>query len=153
MSALLIWFLIGVAFLIAELFAPGFILAFFMVGSWITALVLLIFRVDVTIQLLIFVSSSLISLFLLREYCIRIFKGKTAEGVDEDIAASKIGKIALVTKRIGPRAPGEVKAVGSFWKAVSDQNIEEGKPVRIVGQEAGDSLTLIVKPFVEEQDD
>ena len=38
MSSPLIWFLIGVVFLVAELFLPGLILIFFTGGCWIVAI-------------------------------------------------------------------------------------------------------------------
>jgi len=38
MSPALIWFLIGIGFLIAELALPGFVLIFFCLGSWVAAL-------------------------------------------------------------------------------------------------------------------
>jgi inner membrane protein len=151
MSAVLIWFLIGVVFLVAELLAPGFILAFFLVGSWTTALLLMIFQIDVTGQLLIFVGTSLLSLFLLRGFLMKVFRGETARNSNEDVVMSKIGKVGMVTRHIKPGVPGEVKAVGSFWKAVSDRDIEEGTPVTIIGERAEDRLTIIVEPFAEEK--
>jgi membrane protein implicated in regulation of membrane protease activity len=153
MSAVLIWFLIGVVFLVAELLAPGFILAFFLVGSWTTALVLMLFQVSAAGQLLIFVSTSLLSLFLLRGLLIRVFRGEGAKSSDEEVDMPKIGKVGIVTRPIKPGIPGEVKAMGSFWKAVSDRDIEEGTPIVILRESAGDHLTLIVEPFVEEKQD
>jgi len=37
-SLYLIWFLIGVGFLIGEMMVPGFILVFFAAGSWVVAI-------------------------------------------------------------------------------------------------------------------
>jgi membrane protein implicated in regulation of membrane protease activity len=67
-SPSLIWFLIGVVFLIAELLVPGFILIFFTAGSWIAALIILLINIELSIQILIFIVSSLILLFTLRKY-------------------------------------------------------------------------------------
>jgi inner membrane protein len=126
MSAVLIWFLIGVVFLVAELLAPGFILGFFLVGSWTTAILLMIFQIDATGQLLIFVSTSLLSLVLLRGFLMKVFRGETARS-DEDVVMSKIGKVGMVTKHIKPGVPGEVKAMGSFLEGRVRQGYRRGE--------------------------
>jgi inner membrane protein len=77
----------------------------------------------------------------------KIFKGTTRDDVDDRYADSKIGKTATVTKKIIPSMPGEIKVMGSFWRATSDIKIEEGQSVLIESQESEDGLTFKVKPF------
>ena len=146
LSPSLIWFLVGVAFLIAELAVPGFILIFFTAGCWIAALGTWAFDIELTRQILIFVVSSLALLFTLRKYSLKIFKGKIRDGVDDHYMDSKIGKTAIVTKSITPNVPGEIKVMGSFWRAVAETEIEEGQSVLIESQESEDGLTFKVKP-------
>lgn len=146
-SPSLIWFLMGVTFLIAELFVPGFILIFFTAGCWIAGLIVWLIDIELSIQILIFTVSSLILLFSLRKYSIKIFKGTTLDDLDDHYTDSKIGKTAIVTKTITPSMPGEIKFMGSFWRAISDINIEEGQSVLIVSQESEDRLTFRVKPL------
>jgi membrane protein implicated in regulation of membrane protease activity len=146
LSPSLIWFLVGAAFLIAEMMMPAFILIFFAAGCWITALVVWLFDIPLTNQLLIFLASSLILLFTLRKYSLKIFKGKTREEVDDHYADSKIGKTAIVTKKITPNVPGEIKVMGSFWRAIADEEIKEGTSVLIETKESEDGLTFKVKP-------
>ena len=43
MSIYLIWFLIGVGFLVSEMLSPAFILFFFGIGAWITSKVTSLF--------------------------------------------------------------------------------------------------------------
>jgi len=50
LSSSLIWFLVGVAFLIAEIALSGFILIFFTAGCWIVALVTWLFEIELTGQ-------------------------------------------------------------------------------------------------------
>lgn len=145
LSSSLIWFLAGVAFLIAELSFPGFILIFFTVGCWIAGVTVWLLHIDLTAQILVFTISSLVLLFTLRKYSIKIFKGTTRDNVDDCYADSKIGKTAIVTKAITPSMPGEIKVMGSFWRAVADINIEEGQSVVIENQESEDGLTFKVK--------
>ncbi|MFW5735507.1 MAG: NfeD family protein, partial [Oceanidesulfovibrio sp.] len=76
MSATLIWFLVGVAFLVAELLLPGFILLFFFLGSWLTAAVVYFFPgLSLEWQIAGFLVSSLAFLFSLRRLALRTFSG------------------------------------------------------------------------------
>ncbi len=146
-SPALIWFFIGVVFLIAELMLPGFILIFFTAGCWITGLAVWLLDIDLMIQIVIFIATSLVLLFTLRKYGMKTFKGTTSDDVDTHHADAKIGKTAVVTKAIAPNKPGEIKVMGSFWIAVSDMEIEEGKSVLVESQESEDGLTFKVKPL------
>ena len=147
LSPSLIWFLVGVVFLIAELLIPGFILIFFTAGCWIAGLTVWLTDIALSIQILIFIISSLVLLFSLRNYSIKTFKGTTRDDLDDRYADSKIGKIAIVTKAISPGMPGEIKVMGSFWRAISDIDIEAGQSVLIANQESEDGLTFKVKPL------
>ncbi len=146
-SASLIWFLIGVGFLLAELMLPGLILIFFCFGSWIAALVLLLADVAVEAQTAIFLVTSLVMLFTLRKLFMRTFGGRLKEGADKELADRAMGRQALVTGAIGPAVPGEIKFRGSFWRAVADVDIPEGATVIIEGPASDDGLTFRVKPL------
>ena len=151
LSPSLIWFLVGVAFLIAEATMPAFILIFFAAGCWITALAILLFDIELTNQILIFLFASLILLFTLRKYSLKIFRGKTQNDIDDYYTDSKIGKTAIVTKKITPNMPGEVKFMGSFWRATANEEIEEGISVLIEKKESEDGLTFKVKPVLRRE--
>jgi membrane protein implicated in regulation of membrane protease activity len=146
LSPSLIWFLVGVAFLIVELFLPGFILIFFTAGCWIAGLIAWQTDIELSSQIIIFAVSSLVLLFSLRKYSMKVFKGTIRDDLDDHYADSKIGKTAIVTKKITPSIPGEIKVMGSFWRAISDIDIEEGQSVLIASQESEDGLTFKVKP-------
>jgi len=148
-SSSLIWFLVGVVFLIAELALPGFILIFFTAGGWIAALVAWLFNIELTSQILIFIVSSLTLLFTLRKYSLKLFKGKTIDSIDDHYTDSKIGKTAIVTKTITPNMPGEIKVMGSFWRAVAEVEIKKGQSVLIENQESEDGLTFKVNLYKE----
>ena len=144
LSPSLIWFFVGAVFLIAEMLVPGFILIFFTAGSWIVSLLIFLFNFDTTTQIIIFIISSLILLFTLRKYSIKTFKGNILKQVDDTYAESKIGKTAIVTKAITPGVPGEIKVMGSFWRAVADNEINEGQSVVIENQDLDGGLTFKV---------
>lgn len=144
-SLYLIWFLIGVAFLVAEMAVPGFILIFFTAGSWIVALtVYFLPEMELTTQIIIFMVSSLILLFTLRRYGLSTFKGESKGGVDDEF--SKTGHKALVTKTIEQDGYGEVELDGTFWRATADVLIDKGQRVVVEGPEPNNSLVLKVKP-------
>jgi membrane protein implicated in regulation of membrane protease activity len=147
LSPSLIWFLVGVAFLIVEMTMPAFILIFFTAGCWFAALVVWLFDIGLTNQILIFLVSSLVLLFTLRKYSLKIFRGKTHDDIDDHYTDSKIGKTAIVTKKITPNMPGEIKVMGSFWRATANEEIEEGISVLIEMKESEDGLTFKVKPL------
>lgn len=64
----LYWFLLGLALLLSELILPGFVIMFFGIGAWITALCILLgITENFNVQLLIFLGSSLLTLVLFRK--------------------------------------------------------------------------------------
>ncbi|MBW2177563.1 MAG: NfeD family protein [Deltaproteobacteria bacterium] len=145
LSAALIWFLVGVAFLVSELMVPGFILVFFAAGSWVTALFTWQLDIGLTFQITIFVISSLVLLFALRKIGLKTFRGKALDNADERPTDAKIGRTAIVTQVITPNAPGEIKVMGSFWRATAETEIEAGVSVVVERQESEDGLTFRVK--------
>ena len=143
----LIWFIAGVAFMIAEVLVPGFVLIFFTFGCWFTALFALLAEINLTTQILFFITLSLLLLFTLRKFCINTFRGIVIDNINDMCSESKIGRTAIATEPISSDVPGEIKVTGSFWRAVSDTPIEVGQSVLIVSQEPNDKLTYKVKPL------
>ncbi len=143
MTIATIWFCIGLSLLIAEALLPGLILFFFGFGAWITALVISQEPLSISMQFLLFISSSSILLFTLRRYMKKIFSGRVIvnDNLDEDDFDGDIGQTAIVKVAITPNRKGRVEFHGSLWTAESDQTLEEGKPVKIIGK---DNITLKV---------
>jgi membrane protein implicated in regulation of membrane protease activity len=144
MTIATIWFCIGLFLLIAEALLPGLILFFFGFGAWITALV--IWQqgsLSLTIQLILFISSSSILLLTLRRYIKSIFLGRIVanENIDENDFDGDIGQTAVVKIAITPNKKGKVEFHGSLWMAESDQTLEEEKIVKIIGK---NNITLKV---------
>lgn len=145
-SAYLVWFLIGLGFILAELAASGFILIFFAVGAWVVAAVAFFVPLSLPIQLAIFTVASLLSLFALRKYVRRAFQGDTSDRESAKIDQDDLGRNAVVVKDILPDKPGEIKYRGSFWKALSDQAIAADETVIITGRPENDPQAFIVEP-------
>jgi len=141
----IIWFIIGIALLVAEFAIPGLVVFFFGVGACIVATLLLIFDLSLTWQLLIFLASSLILLFSLRRWLAKIFIGRTIGEVEyQEIEDDFIGRRGMVTTEIKPNIPGKIELNGTGWKAEADDVIKKGTPVEIIGK---DNITLKVKPL------
>ena len=148
-SLYLVWFLIGVGFLIGEMMAPGFILIFFMAGSWVVAISVFFFEeLALTTQLLVFIVSSLALLFSLRRFGLNTFKGESKTGVDDEF--SKVGQKAVVTKAIPQNDYGEIQLDGTFWRATAEVSIAKDQRVIVEGPEATSVLVLKVKPCVND---
>lgn len=142
-TAEVVWFLIGVGLLLLELIIPGLILVFFGVGAWITALVLLGFDLSLNIQLLIFSSTSIGSLLLLRQSIRKRYMDVSIKG-DNDSDSGFIGSQAISLTSIEPGADGKVEFNGSQWAACANTNIAPRMAVRIIGMK---SIKLIVEPI------
>ncbi len=143
LSPSLIWFLVGVGFILAELAAPGFIIIFFCLGAWMASIAALVSD-SLQTQLLVFIIGSLVSLFALRKYAMRTFKGAATDVAAEHTIVEERGNLAQVTKDILPPAVGEIKYKGSFWRATADVKIKVGESVRIVDYATEDRLTYKV---------
>ena len=146
MSIYLIWFLIGIGFLIAEFIMPTFIMFFFAIGAIIVSIVSSCFNLSINFQIMLFALSSVISLVLLRNYMKNIFKGNESKGEDKyfDNSIDLNKNIAIVSKTIEPNSFGEIKYKGTFYKAQSENSIDEGKKVKVIskGDEQGSFFTV-----------
>ena len=138
----LIWFLVGLALVASEFIVPGFVIFFFGVGAMLTGVLSAFIPgldTNIFMQTIIWMSSSLISLFSMRKYLSKIFKGRFF-GEKEGLEAS--GKVAVVTEEITPDKAGRVKFEGTSWKAISyTETLKSGEEVEILKKE---NLTFIV---------
>ena len=140
-----VWFLVGLVLLILEFAMPGLIIFFFGVGACVVAIVCLITEIDLNVQLIIFIASSVLSLLVLRKWLKGIFTGRL--GSDKDASGDLkefIGERAVVTEPITPEMGGRVEVHGTTWKAKADEKIAAGAVVEITGKE---NITLRVKPL------
>ena len=141
-----IWFLIGIAFFLIELSMPGLIVMFFGIGSWATAIACLLFDIGLNAQLIIFISSSLLSLILLRKYFKKLFLGK--KGMDVDDSTEEIlGKVVVAESDIDKGKRGRVTFKGASWSAESNSPVKKGELVKIIGKE---SIVLKVEKNTED---
>jgi len=140
-KAPVIWFLIGLAFLLLEFMLPGLIVLFFGFGAWITAICTLIFDLGLNAQLIVFMGTSVLSLIFLRKYFKRIFVGKDEKAVDE-VLEEFVGKIVIAESDFEKGRKGRVTFKGAIWEALSETDIKKGDQLKIIGK---DSIVLIVE--------
>ncbi|WP_372808390.1 NfeD family protein [Pontiella sp.] len=134
------WTIVGIVLMILELAVPGLVLFFFGLGALATALLVLIFPAGVALQLIVFAIASLVSLFGLRRLLKPVFAGRASRA--GSAADGIVGSEGKVTEAITPEEAGRIVVNGTGWKAESEESIEAGRAVVVVGQR---SLTLIVK--------
>jgi len=132
---ILLWFVTGAVLFFLELFAPAFVLFFFGVGAWVTAIAVWLLPLALAWQLAVFLVSSLLSLFLLRRALRGVFRGKTAHDAATTTLCPATGALAEVLVAIEPPLEGQIKFQGSFWRAQSDTPVAQGATVRIIGRD------------------
>ena len=138
-NAAVIWFIAGFVFFLLEFAVPGLILFFFAIGAWIVAIVSLFFDISVNFQLVLFLTSSILTILLFRKWVKKIIWAKKQSSEIED---EFIGKTGRAETFIGPALGGKVAFKGTTWDARSTDTIEKGENVIIIGNE---SILLIVK--------
>ena len=138
----LFWFLIGLGLFLLELVVPGFFIFFFGLGAWVTALICLIGEPGINLQIIIFASTSVLSLIGLRRIIQRKFfysKGDESGKVEDEFT----GKEAIAVSDFGGQQTGKVEFKGTTWKAESTSEIKTGQRVMILQK---DNFKLIVEP-------
>ncbi|MDD5766085.1 MAG: NfeD family protein [Candidatus Marinimicrobia bacterium] len=144
----LIWFLIGLAMLLLEFVIPGIFVMFFGLGAWIVAFLCLVFDFSLNLQLVVFILSSVMLIFLLRKKLSKIFIGKTSSPNIQGDIEEFLGQKATVVHEIRPNIPGKVMFHGTEWEAEANVEIATGVVVTITGR---DSIILKVKPIEGEK--
>ena len=138
-NAAVIWFIIGFVFFIFEFALPGLILFFFALGAWITAVLALFIDLSFNAQIAVFLGASVLTILLFRKWVKKLVWSKKHISEIED---EFLGKTGIAESSIGPGMNGKVDFKGTSWDAKSDDSIEKGEEVTIIGN---DSILLIVK--------
>jgi membrane protein implicated in regulation of membrane protease activity len=138
----IVWFIIGLVLFVLELVMPGFVIFFFGIGAWITALLCLIADPGVNIQIIVFAVTSVLSLLALRKLIQKKFFYRS-EGRSEEVEDEFTGKEALAKTDFGKDKQGKVEFKGTTWKAESEFEIKAGQNVIILEKQ---NFKLIVEP-------
>lgn len=130
----LFWFLLGIVFLLAELTHYWFIFFFFGIGAVVVSLLTWAGLTNaLPVQLIVFLITSLLSLYLFRSKMSSVFKGKVSGKLEGKHLDDVTGHTAVVVIDIKPNAiDGRVEYHGTVWEAHAEEMIEKGKVVKIV---------------------
>ena len=135
------WIVIAVVFATVEGITMGMVTIWFTIGA-IPAIFVALFNGSITLQIIVFLVVSLISLILARP----IFVKKLKVGREKNVVEIIEGKLALVTEEIAPFKSGLVKINGVIWTAVGfegDFSAKVDEQVKIIRVEG---VKLIVGP-------
>jgi len=132
------------ALLVVEFTMPGLVIFFFGVAAWVVALVCFFVDLSLNAQLGLFLVSSVLLIIALRKYVKNIFIGDVQEEDGSQQMEGFKGEKARVTEAIKPPRSGRIEFRGTGWNAESDQEIEIGVTVEIIGKR---NITLMVKPL------
>lgn len=136
-----IWLMSGIALIILEIFAPGFVLGCLAIGC-LGGLIADLFGASIAIQLIASSAVALIAFVTIRPLVLRTMHSNSVRtNVD-----SLIGRAAQVTLEFDPKTKlGRVKVDGDDWRAESTESVDlkQGSMVEIIKVE---SNTLIIKP-------
>jgi len=139
-SPALVWAVVGLVLLIAELMAVSFILCFIGLGALVVALTAwLNLTPSFSSQLIVFTVSSLLLMALLRKTARKLFAGQA--DAQPDYAGQKVPVVGAIPAG----GEGTIQYRGSVWIAFSDatETIPEGTVVQI---EAVEGIRVKVKP-------
>ena len=142
-----IWLLVIVAAIVVEASTSQLVSIWFVVGG-IAALITSLFSDSLLLQIIMFVSVTLVTLLATRPLVKRILHFKK-----EDTNAGRyIGRIGLVTVAIdNEHATGQVSVEGSVWSArsIDGTALPIGKEVVV---QAIEGVKLLVKPVKKEEE-
>lgn len=137
-----VWMILGLGFIVVEIFDPAFFFVSFGIGAIATAVISLLPMVadSIPLQILFFAISSFISFLFMRKLGKKVLSNP---GSDTNVFALK-GQAGFVTKDIPADGKGYVKIGGEEWVAIEENHgaLETGVKVIILGV---DGNKVIVK--------
>jgi membrane protein implicated in regulation of membrane protease activity len=139
-----VWMMIGIGFVIIEIFDPAFFFISLGIGAILTGLFSMfpIIGNSIPLQILIFAIISFVAFLFMRKLGKKIL---TTTAGDTNVYALK-GKSGVVTKEIPAEGKGFVKVGGEEWTAIEEnqQSIELGAKVLVQGID-GNKLIVVKK--------
>jgi|LSQX01.2.fsa_nt_gb membrane protein implicated in regulation of membrane protease activity len=139
-----VWMILGIVFIIIEIFDPSFFFISLGIGAILTGLIALL-PIHYVAQILIFAVLSFISFLLTR----KLGKKVLSKSGPQTNVYGLVGQNAVVTKEIPAEGRGYAKVGGEEWTAIGeDENevFELGAKVEITGI---DGNKIIVKRHID----
>jgi membrane protein implicated in regulation of membrane protease activity len=137
-----IWMMIGIGFVIIEIFDPAFFFISLGIGAILTGLfsMLPVLGESIPLQILLFAIFSFIAFLFMRKLGKKVL---AHPGEETNVNALK-GKTGFITKEIPAEGKGYVKIGGEEWVAIeeSSQAVELGAKITVISI---DGNKLVVK--------
>lgn len=144
-SPWLVWFLAGIAIMLAELAIPGFVIIFFGLGCWGAAAVAFFSPNAYSAQVAVFVIVSVASLMMLRRVAMRVFVGRSEGQENEDLGNIPKGSRITLDQDLEAGQIGRVRFRGTMWDAISEDRIPAGSDAEITGVDKANRSCLKIK--------
>lgn len=141
----LVWFLAGIAVMLAELAVPGFVIIFFGLGCWGAAGVAVFAPDAYSAQVIVFLIVSVASLMTLRKVAMRVFVGRSEGPETEDWGNVPVGARITLDQDLEAGRVGRVRFRGTMWDAVSEDRIPAGSDAEITGVDKANRSCLKIK--------
>lgn len=138
-----VWLISFLLLLFIEIITINLVTIWFAVGS-LAALITTTITDNITIQVIVFIVVSTLSLIVTKPLVSKLRKRKiTPTNLDR-----VIGKEGVVTKDISKNTYGEVKVGGSIWTATSTKKIKKDSQIKVLKI---DGVKLVVEKIEEEK--
>ncbi|MDI6727128.1 MAG: NfeD family protein [Smithellaceae bacterium] len=141
----LVWFLAGIAIMLAELAVPGFVIIFFGLGCWGAAVVAFFAPDAYSAQVIVFLVVSVASLMTLRKVAMRVFVGRSEGAENEDGGNVPLGARITIDQDLEAGRVGRVRFRGTMWDAVSEDPLPAGSEAEITGVDKDNRACLKIK--------
>ncbi|HLA28681.1 MAG TPA: NfeD family protein [Syntrophales bacterium] len=144
-SPWLVWFLAGIAVMLAELAVPGFVIIFFGLGCWGAAGVAVFVPDAYSVQVTVFLVVSVASLVTLRKVAMHVFVGRSEGMATEDLGNVPLGARITLDQDLEAGRVGRVRFRGTMWDAISEDRIPAGSDAEITGVDKANRSCLTIK--------
>jgi len=125
------WLVIGLVFLALEFALTGFFIFFFGIGACVTGIVCLFGNPSVDVQIIIFLTVSVLSLLAFRKMIRKAFFFAGDEE-SKNIENEFTGKNAVAITDFDEANRGRVEFKGTSWTAQANTHVKAGQVVTII---------------------
>ncbi|MCB0735326.1 MAG: NfeD family protein [Bacteroidetes bacterium] len=129
------WLMLGILLALSELFVPGLVILFFGLGALITSGICYLADISITLQVVVFLFTSILSLLIFRSVLKQRFFSDTEEK-DESLNGEFIGKTARVSRVNEDGVSGQIEFRGTVWTIQSNEVLSVGDVVEITSKES-----------------
>jgi len=130
MNLWLIWLIIGGILIVAEMLTLTFYLLWFGIGALVAALIAFLLPDMFALQAIAASVTIAVLTIFTKPLTRRFRKGKGYQ----DAVDALVGKPGVVVEEIVPGKHGIVKIGGDTWSAVSNEQLQKGETVIVVGR-------------------